>query len=919
MNERWCASRFFLPFLWLFSASLLFSPGCSRSYYREAADEEVYSFLKQKSQGRPWMLEPGFSIDPQKRSRLYDPSDPDFPRLPDPRPRLYSYQLPGDDREGDRSAERMAAYEERRETIQGLQVQPIPEKYWGALPEACLSRMLEFQSVQLEYRKQYREKPPAALLDASRRLALDAIVEYALLNSREYQAQKEQLYEAALEVTHQWYRYFPHFSGGQNGAGVAYSHSRYDGSTDEDLSVTPGFGFESLLIFGGSLFLDFANKIVLTFEGPGGFSREVSSDLIARFSRSIFQNDRTFESLVQSERSLVYALRSYVRYRRKFFLDLAGQYYSILRSYRNIEIESQNYFSLVRTFEQARAEVRADVKKAPNPVAVDQYEQSMLSGRSTLISRCNSLESQFDRLKFVMGLPTEMPVNIDLHELDLMTLRDRIEVEAERVRRWRNRVEDRCQRAGKNRFDILNAGLFLTERTMAWITLQKQLDPDVEVPKQVRSLFIEFQVELARIEVERNREELNQLQSTEVAPPLILLYQRTSDIISFLSRLVEKQIDRAVFLDLEKERIERAKTELAGIREEMEKQGKRIEAILQDPRQEKLEILFDDAKALLQSVNSLVAALDAMTGEDTEIETPEKLLEESISDARTLLTLTGDLLESSETYSLPSVGIGLDDAMETALVNRFDLMNERGRLADRRRSVKLAADDLKSVVDIDASHTLSTEDDKPFAFTGERNRTQGSVHIDLPLDRNAERNSYRRALISYQAGRRALMEQKDAIKQDVRNLFRTLDEGRLQYPISVTRAALAAEQVISVQLQLSLGVEGVRGTDLLDALQASREALSSVANARISYIVDRASFIFDLELMELDEEGLWPQINDLTSRIEPRTVYPDRAGPVYGGIPGSLWISDEIRSMSEISFPAENTSLETGGDAPDDS
>jgi hypothetical protein len=232
-------------------------------------------------------------------------------------------------------------------------------------------------------------------------------------------------------------------------------------------------------------------------------------------------------------------------------------------------------------------------------------------------------------------------------------------------------------------------------------------------------------------------------------------------------------------------------------------------------------------------------------------------------------------------------------------------MNERGRLADAWRAIKLAADDLKSVLNLDASHSIGTRDKQPFSFTLENSRTEVGVSFDLPLNRQEKRNSYRRALISYQTALRGWMALEDRIKFDVRDGLRNLDETRIQYPISVTQAALAAEQVTSVRLQLALGVPGVRGTDLLDALQSSRQALIAVANARIGYIVDRAVFVLDLELMRLDGAGFWPAVSDLWYQPSPDLIYPEGAGPTYGDIPSFVAVSDDIRRLLDHPPPGE--------------
>ena len=64
--------------------AFLYIAGCSRQWYREDADEEAYAVLAETATGTPWQLPVDFAIDPDRRSRLYDPSDPDDPTLPAP-------------------------------------------------------------------------------------------------------------------------------------------------------------------------------------------------------------------------------------------------------------------------------------------------------------------------------------------------------------------------------------------------------------------------------------------------------------------------------------------------------------------------------------------------------------------------------------------------------------------------------------------------------------------------------------------------------------------------------------------------------------------------------------------------------------------------------------------------------------------
>ncbi|MCH7918487.1 MAG: TolC family protein [Planctomycetes bacterium] len=911
----------------LFVFGCLFLSGCSRKHYRDQTDKEVYALTQEKAVGRPWDVGSKFTIEADRRSRLYDPSDPNFPVLPKPGPSLYEYQLPKLSEDGSgtsRETARRAATDNNRPPSQyappqspdprsspesaGLPIQPIPKSYWDAIPRQCLARMLEFESVRAEYSQQYDASPPADVLDHSPRLSLDVIVKGAVLNSREYQLQKERLYRSALALSLERFDYTAKFSTGGSRIDTTYSNSRSDGTTTERMEIGPRLQVDKMLATGGSLLARFANSIVLTFGGPQGFTQDISSELLFGFTQSIFQRDIQLNRLVQSERDLVYAARDYARFRRQFFFQLASQYYGLLRNYRNTEIESQNYFSLIRTFEQARAEMRADVQRAPNPVAVDQYEQTMLSGRSGLITTCNRLEQDLDSLKLSMGLPTEIPINLDLTELEQLTLRDEIDVSGERVRRWRKRLLDHRTKARPQRSEILNANIFLLERLLEWLSLLKKLDRELSEAAELQELLAGFRIDQARVEVERHRMEFSKARDPAARSPLILVYQRINNLMESLLGLMAYQVELADWLNRDQNEIAATHLRTQDLQRRLSLLRSQLGGVLQDHRQEKLPGLLEEAEQLRQDIDRTVDSLDRLIAATAEAFTEKEKLQEVIEKTDQLLKTTERLLDSAK-LGLPPVSISVDEAMVTALVRRLDLMNQRGRLADDWRQIKLAADDLKSVLNLSASYSMGTDDNKPFNFSGQDDRTQVGLSFDLPLNRRAQRNSYRRALIEYQEGRRGLMALEDNIKFDIRSGLRSLAETRIQYPISVTRASLAAEQVISVRLQLALGVQGIRSTDLLDALQSSREALIAVANARIGYIIDRAEFVFNLEMMQLDRAGLWPEINDSEFQPEPDFAYPEGAGPTYGDIPKNLRISTKIRTMVDYPLPGENVMI----------
>ena len=773
------ASRFVLCSAVVLACAL--TGACSRRHYRERADRDVYHLLSEHTLNTPWEAPPGFTVYPDPRSRLADASPPDCPQLPAPGPVLYSppaaakvetdgaeelpapagtesssapHRLPPVEQTARHAAPlvRLVGYQQdasgepvgrpaasdqaaqpvRPSTISGRSsMQVIPVEYWQSVPDTCLQRMLEFESVRTEYQRAFRDAAPP-VPDAGQGLTLAQIVELASRNSREYQTQKEQLYTAALSVSLLRYEYELKFSPSGNGAALNYASNRDNGVTVNRLDIPSAYQIEKTLASGGQLLARFANDVLLTFNGPDGFTYDVGSELLFDFTQSILQRDIVLEPLSQAERDLVYAVRDYTRFRKEFFFNLASQYYGILRIYRTIEIDSQNYFSLVRTVEQSRAEIQAGVQNAPNQVAADQYEQSMLSGRRTLITSCIELEQALDRLKLVMGLPTEQPIDISLQELEQLTLQDETEVVAERVQRWRRRVQQQQQKPQLDRGELLNADVFLTERLLEWVRMRQKLQTDTPPPEQLLDRFRWFRIDQALFEAERNRRELQRASDPTIPQPVILLYRRTTDVVTAELELAQRQLDQLAAtptkeVDAYRERLRRA------YQRSDELQGS-VARILQG-EQIALNRLLSDAQQLQTDVENLVQDLWRELEIDPQ-QTDAQRLQNAARATEQLLEITAELMSDSE-MGLPAVELDVDDAMLTALVQRLDLMNERGLLADDWRRVKLAADDLRSVINLSASHRVLTDNNLPFDFDLDDSRTDLRLSLDLPLNRRA--------------------------------------------------------------------------------------------------------------------------------------------------------------------------------------
>ena len=102
--------------------------------------------------------------------------------------------------------------------------------------------------------------------------------------------------------------------------------------------------------------------------------------------------------------------------------------------------------------------------------------------------------------------------------------------------------------------------------------------------------------------------------------------------------------------------------------------------------------------------------------------------------------------------------IGVDDAIKIALTARLDYQNAHDQLEDSGRKVALAADQLKAQLDLTATAGFVSRPSAGGLVLPDTSRYNynAGFNLDLPLERTAERNNYRAALIAQQRAARAV-------------------------------------------------------------------------------------------------------------------------------------------------------------------
>jgi outer membrane protein TolC len=204
--------------------------------------------------------------------------------------------------------------------------------------------------------------------------------------------------------------------------------------------------------------------------------------------------------------------------------------------------------------------------------------------------------------------------------------------------------------------------------------------------------------------------------------------------------------------------------------------------------------------------------------------------------------------------------------VKLALENRLDLKKLQGGVYDAQRAVVIAADMLGAELTLGGRVTSGgatgpTDEDSKLRFDKVKVTGYPSsiLTLDLPIDRTQERNDYRNSLIALEAATRAVALGEDQIKRDVRGRLRSLLSFRESLQIQAKALEVAQQRVESVNISLEAGRAQIR--DFLDAQRDLLDAQNNLTTAVVNYRVNELGLQQDMDLLQVNENGLWQEYN----------------------------------------------------------
>ncbi len=220
-------------------------------------------------------------------------------------------------------------------------------------------------------------------------------------------------------------------------------------------------------------------------------------------------------------------------------------------------------------------------------------------------------------------------------------------------------------------------------------------------------------------------------------------------------------------------------------------------------------------------------------------------------------------LDQNELKAMAEIGIiepdyELETAIETALTQRLDLANSRGAVEDAERKVIVAADNLGVELNlIGSANTGSTPETKFQRLQFHEGSYSLGLESDLPLDRKAERNAYREALITLEQKRRDYDNNVDGVKLDVRDAYRKLIEEAESYRTQQKALDLARARVSVAPILWEAGRMNAR--DYLESQDDLLQAQNNVTSALVSHAIAKLNFFRDIGILQVRPDGMWEE------------------------------------------------------------
>ncbi len=891
-KRNWLKRSLQLACFAVVSSTMVLPSGCNRAHYRNRADQEVTSVINEKIVDACSPAIPSIQMD--RASRMFDPFNPDRPPMPEDDSTAHQYM----------------------KILNGKKGYPL----WDVNGKTnTAENPIWWQYLPLDERG-------VLVLDA------DAAVRTAVLHNTVYQSEIETLYLSALDVSSERF-----FLGNQLFAGYSASYTadgslrRGNGGTSRStvnastFSRGPrGLALQRQFTNGADLIVGFANSLTWQLAGPDTQSATTLLDfsLIQPLLRG-GGRDVVMERLTLAERTLLYNVRAFERYRTGFyttvtvgraaepgptrrgglfggaglqgftglgggfgtvgtvqnntgggfgggggavptvggFLGLVQNQLQIANAEENVARQRENLARFEDTLREQLLIIPASQDAIPSQqLQVAQARQSLIGSQANLLQLRFNFEQSMDNFKGTLGLPPYVCIEIKDPILDQFNL-----ISSE-LKERRDQVAELRNSIGDSNGKLLELSPIQIEKETG--TKYRSLKWNAETAAAVS----EIRGRIDRIESVRRR--LLDRDFGQIRQDILKLRSVSGAREAELARLRDVyQKERSTVCNLlPTESLDIALLDSGEIKvlpDVLTKDVERLEKRFQD-RETKIKKLDSDLGKLLAKRDETDGRKLFETLRDQALLPSQSILAEFAEDVLAMQVLQARA--RIESVVLPPVDLMPEEAVEIARANRLDWMNTRAGLVDSWRAIEVVADNLESTLDVVFSGDMQNANDNPLSLRGKTGRLRAGLQWDSPLTRMQERNQYRQVLIEYQQAKRTYYRFEDTVWQTLRSELRNIRYNQYNFELQRYAVRIAAQQITinedlrQIRESLSLASGPTAARDSVSALADLLTAQNTFLGVWVFYEAQRRNLDQDLGTIRVDDSNLWVDPGSITSQ-----------------------------------------------------
>jgi outer membrane protein TolC len=298
-------------------------------------------------------------------------------------------------------------------------------------------------------------------------ISLAKAVAISTANSRDYKGRKESLYLSALGLSTTRYQYAFQWMGTVDGS-YNWDAGEEDTRLRSSLDLTKETVLPNGILISSRIGMDWVRFLTGDSRTTLGtvLSNSITIPLLGNGG-----GKAAWESLTQAERSVLYQIRTFNRFRKTFVVGVINSYYVVLQTREQVINAKNNYDRRVDTTK--RLEMEAETGRV-SQMDVDEARQSEFSARDSYVQAQRTYESALDTFKVnQLSLPPEVNIVLDPNEL--------IVLEELGVTLPDYTVDDAIETALVSRLDLANTADRIDDQLRKLVLAEEGLGPQLEL------------------------------------------------------------------------------------------------------------------------------------------------------------------------------------------------------------------------------------------------------------------------------------------------------------------------------------------------------------------------------------------------------------------------------------------------------